>query len=326
MSGFKAVVPAAGEGRRLRPHTHVTPKVLLEVAGKPILGHIMDRLMPAGPEEICVVVGAQSEQVESYLRSQYRAQFSFVHQDDPKGLGDAVFRARERFQNEPVLILLGDTIVDLDVSEVLGGQNVVAVREVADPRRFGIVETDGEKVKKVVEKPERPTSNLAIVGLYYFTDSSELFGALGGLIETGRTTRGEYQLTDALQLMLDSGIAMAVKHIEHWLDCGTPDALLATNRHLLSKQSHFRPREGVVIVPPVYIHDSAELEHSVIGPNVSVGAGAEIRDSVVSDTIVNREAQVECALLEHSILGEQSVVKGTLRRLNLGGFSELEIG
>ncbi len=326
MSRFKALVPAAGEGRRLRPHTHVTPKVLLEVAGKPILGHIMDRLLPAEPEEICVVVGAQSEQVESYLRENYRANFTFVHQDDPKGLGDAVFRARERFRNEPILILLGDTIVDLDISEVVGDTNMVAVKEVENPRRFGIVEVEGKAVKRVVEKPEHPASRLAIVGLYYFSNAEQLFGALGQLISSGHRTRGEFQLTDALQLMLESGVSMTVKHIEHWLDCGTPDALLATNRYLLSKNNYCRSREGVVIVPPVYVHDTARLHNAVVGPYVSIGANAEVRDSVVSDSIVNREAVVECALLEHSILGEQSVVKGTPRRLNLGGFSELEMG
>lgn len=323
---FKALIPAAGEGRRLRPHTHATPKVLLEVAGKPILGHIMDRLLGAGPEEVCVVVGAQSEQVESYLTGEYRCRFRFVRQDDPKGLGDAVFRARGFFDNEPMLILLGDTIVDLDMSEMVGGGNTIGVKEVEDPRRFGIVELKDEVIRKVVEKPERPTSNLAIVGVYYFTDASVLFDSLARLIEVGATTRGEFQLTDALQLMIDSGTTIGVKRIEHWLDCGTPDALLATNRHLLRNRGHFVEREGVVLVPPLYVHDSARIEASVVGPNVSVGAGAEILSSVIRDSIINRGASVDCALLERSILGEKSVIRGSLRRLNLGGFSELEVG
>ena len=310
----------------MRPHTYATPKVLLEVAGKPIIGHIMDRLLAAGPDEVCVVVGGQSEQIESYLIREYDCRLSFVRQDDPKGLGDAVFRTREHFGNEPVLILLGDTIVDVDMSSIVGQGNVLGVREVDDPRRFGIVETEDGKVRRVVEKPEKPTSNLAIVGVYYFKDAGVLFDSLSRLIESGRRTRGEFQLTDALQLMVESGAVMTVKQIDHWLDCGTPDALLATNRHLLNKKSYFRPREGVVFIPPLHVHDSASISASVIGPDVSVGAEAEIRDAVIRDCIVNHHALAEGVLLEHSILGEKSIARGKLRRLNLGAFSELEIG
>ncbi|MEO0081299.1 MAG: sugar phosphate nucleotidyltransferase [candidate division WOR-3 bacterium] len=322
---FKALIPAAGEGRRLRPHTHATPKVLLEVAGKPIIGHIMDRLLPARPEEVVVVVGVQGGKIKSYLETSYRTRFRFVEQDDPKGLGDAVYRGRDYFGHEPILIVLGDTIVDLNMTEMVGHENLIGVKEVEDPRRFGIVELDGDTVKQAVEKPKHPTSNLAIVGLYYFTDACVLFDSLRELIQTGQRTRDEFQLTDALRLMLKAGTVMRAKRIDRWLDCGTPDALLATNRYLLARQGHYRQREGVVFVPPVWVHDDASIRNSVIGPNVSVGSDAEIHDSIIRDSIVNRNAQVEWALLERSILGEESTVRGTPRRLNLGGFSELEV-
>jgi len=323
---FKAVIPAAGEGRRLKPHTHTTPKILLQVAGKPIIGHIMERLLPARPDEVIVVVGAQGDQVKQYLTSEYRCPFRFVQQTDPKGLGDAVHRAKDAFAGEPILVLLGDTIVDLDMSKMVGRDNVIGVKPVPDPRRFGIVELRGRYARRLVEKPERPRSNLAIVGVYFFRDSGLLFGALDRLIARGRRTRGEFQLTDALQLLIESGTKIRTRVIEHWLDCGTRDAMLETNRYLLAQKSHFKSRRDTVIVPPVFIHDSAKVQGSVVGPNVSVGAEAEIRGSIVSDSIVNRRVVVEHALLQGSILGESSVVRDSPRRLNLGGFSELEVG
>jgi glucose-1-phosphate thymidylyltransferase len=323
---FKAVIPAAGEGRRLKPHTHTTPKILLEVAGKPIIGHIMDRLLPARPDEVIVVVGAQGEQVKRYLTSEYRCPFRFVRQTDPKGLGDAVYRAKESFAGEPILVLLGDTIVDLDMSRMVGRGSVIGVKPVSDPRRFGIVELDGKYVRRLVEKPERPRSNLAIVGVYFLRDSARLFGALDRLIARGRKTRGEFQLTDALQLLIQSGLKIGTRVIEHWLDCGTREAMLETNRYLLAKESCYRVRPDTVVVPPVFIHRSAKVHGSVIGPNVSIGAEAEIRGSIVSDSIINRRVVIEHALLQGSILGENSVVRDSPRRLNLGGFSELEMG
>jgi glucose-1-phosphate thymidylyltransferase len=323
---FKAVIPAAGEGRRLKPHTHTTPKMLLQVAGKPIIGHIMDRLVPAQPEEVCVVVGAQGDQIRAYLEANYRCRFSFVTQENPRGLGDAVYRARPVFGDEAVLIVLGDTIVDMDMREMVGEDNLLAVKAVPDPKRFGIVELAQGRVSRLVEKPDQPTSNLAIVGVYFIRDSKRLFAAIERLVKENRTTRGEYQLTDALQLLLEQGMTMKTRTIEHWLDCGTREAMIETNRHLLAKNGYYKPRPNTVVVEPVFIHDSAEIEFSVVGPNVSVGAGAEVRGSVIRDSIVNDNVVVEHSLLEGSILGENSVVRDSPRRLNLGGFSELEMG
>ena len=323
---FKAVIPEAGEGRRLKPHTHTTPKILLQVAGKPIIGHIMDRLLRARPDEVIVVVGAQGDQVRHYLTSEYRCPLRFVQQTDPEGLGDAVHRAKDYFNGEPILVLLGDTIVDLDMSKMVGRDNVVGVKEVADPRRFGVVELRGGYVTRFVEKPDRPRTNLAIVGVYFFRESGRLFGALDRLIARGRTTKGEFQLTDALQLMVQDGLKIRTRTIEHWLDCGTRETMLATNRHLLAQEGYYKPRPGTVVIPPVFIHDRAKIEASVIGPNVSIGADADVHGSIIWDSIINRHVVVRHTLLEGSILGENSVVRDSPRKLNLGGFSELEMG
>jgi glucose-1-phosphate thymidylyltransferase len=242
------------------------------------------------------------------------------------GLGDAVYRTREFFDDEPVLIMLGDTIVDMDPGELVGPESTIGVRAVADPRRFGVVELEGERVSRLVEKPEQPPTNLAIVGVYFIRHSARLFRALGDLIAGDRRTRGEYQLTDALQLLIERGETLRVREVAQWLDCGTAEALLESNRYLLGKVGHFVPRPTAVFVEPVFVDDSATVESSVVGPNVSVGAGAVVINSVIADSIVNRHARVEGALLAHSIVGEESVVQDAPRRLNLGDLSEFRSG
>lgn len=324
-SDLRVIIPAAGGGTRLRPHTHTTPKVLLHVAGKPIIGHIMDLLTPIQPAEVIVVVGAQGERIEEYLRSAYSLNFRFVVQDEPKGLGHAVMQARSA-TGQPTLILLGDTILDLDLTRLEWDTSLIGVRTVDNPRRFGVVELKDGIVTKFVEKPVQPRSNLAIVGVYYFPDSAPLFGALDELVRRDKRTRGEYQLTDALQLMVQQGQQLRTFNVENWLDCGTPDALLATNSYLLRTRHHAQERAGVVLVPPVHIEDSAVIENSIIGPNVSIGARAEIRRAIIRDSIVNQDAQVEDAILEHSILGEAAKLRDQALHLNLGDSSEFLSG
>ncbi|MEO0115226.1 MAG: sugar phosphate nucleotidyltransferase [candidate division WOR-3 bacterium] len=323
---FKVVIPAAGEGRRLKPHTHTTPKVLLAVAGKPIIGHLMDRLLPANPAEVIVVVGAQGNQIKDYLEKNYKVPFKFIEQKDPQGLGDAVARVADYFRSEPILIILGDTILDLNIKDLIGDENLIGVKKVDDPRRFGVVEQRNGYISKIIEKPSEPVSNLAIVGIYYFADAAPLFNSLRKIIKEERKTRGEYQLSDALQELIDEGIRIRAFPVEYWLDCGTTEAMIATNRYLLQNTHHFRPREKCVIIPPVYIDDTANIEDSVIGPFVSISEEVEIRSSIIRDSIINRGAYVENALLEGSILGENAIVRERAMRLNLGGFSELETG
>lgn len=326
---FKAVIPAAGEGRRLKPHTHTTPKVLLKVAGKPIIGHLLDRLLPANPAEIIVIVGAQSAQsgqIKEYLEKNYQVPFKFVEQKDPQGLGDAVARVRDYFTNEPVLIILGDTILDLNISDLIGQENLIGVKPVEDPKRFGVVVERNGYIQKIVEKPSEPISNLAIVGIYYFTDARPLFNSLNKIIGEDRKTRGEYQLSDALQELIDEGLLIKAFPVEYWLDCGTTEAMITTNRYLLQNTHHFIPREKCIIIPPVFIDDSANIEDSIIGPFVSISEEVEIRSSIIRDSIINRSAYVENALLEGSILGENAIVRERAMRLNLGGFSEMETG
>ncbi|HBC46361.1 MAG TPA: nucleotidyl transferase [candidate division Zixibacteria bacterium] len=322
---MKAIIPAAGIGTRLRPHTHTAPKALLHVAGKPILGHILDEVRAYGIRDIVIIIGFMGDQIVEYVRKNYPAvNATFVTQEELKGLGWAIYLAREHFQKEPILIILGDTIFETDLNKVINGEyDSIGTKTVEDPRRFGIAETDGQFVTALTEKPEHPTSNLALVGIYYIK-STELFTkSLNELVEKDIKTRGEYQLTDALSLMLRKGAKITTFNVEGWFDCGKPDALLATNRYLLSLIKSTDHREGNVIIPPVFISPSAVLEHSVVGPFVSVGDNSRIIRSIVKDSIISESAEVIDSVLDSSLVGNNSSLSGHYQKVNLGDSSEI---
>lgn len=323
---MRAVIPVAGVGTRLRPHTYTLPKVLLNVAGKPILGHILDALVQQGITEATIIVGYKADLVEEYVRSHYDLDVAFIHQEERMGLGHSVWIARHTIgDGEPLLIILGDTIFDVDLALAAhSGCSSLGVKSVADPRRFGVVETDGAFITRLVEKPEIPPSNLAIVGLYYITNPALLKSCLDDLIRHDKRNRGEYQLTDALQMMIERGERFTTFPVEGWYDCGKPETLLATNRHLLDERPAFSARENSVIIPPVFIADSATIVHSVIGPYATVAENATVVDSVVRNSIVSDGAMVTSSLLEESIIGNHSIVRGKFSRLNVGDSSEID--
>ena len=234
---MKAIIPVAGIGTRLRPHTHTAPKALIQVAGKPILGHILDELKPIGISEVVLVTGYMGDRVKDYVEEAHNdLDATYVDQEERKGLGHAIYLTADSIDDEPVLIVLGDTIVTADFSSFVGGERtLIGVKEVDDPSRFGIVEVEDGEVKSLVEKPDVPSSNLAIVGLYYVVNTPLLFECLRRVIDEDIKTKGEYQLTDALILMLERGEKMGTFAVEGWHDCGLPETLLATNRYLLER-------------------------------------------------------------------------------------------
>jgi len=326
---MKAIIPVAGIGTRLRPHTHTIPKALVPVAGKPILGHILDEIEGLDIDEVVLVTGYMGKRVEEYIETAYSSLSAcYVRQDKRRGLGHAIALTRECVEEGPVLIILGDTIVTADFTSLVGGERtLIGVKEVENPSLFGVVEVEDGRVRSVVEKPDRPPSNLAIVGLYYVRESRELYDALQRIIEDEITTKGEYQLTDALKLMLERGAEMGTFPVDGWYDCGRPETLLETNRFLLERSGgNGDGIEGSIVVPPVAIDPTATIERSVVGPYVSVAGGARISDSVVKDSILNVNATVERSLLDRSLIGEGAVVKGRFQRLNVGDSSEIEIG
>lgn len=323
---MRAIIPVAGVGSRLRPHTFTLPKVLLNVAGKPILGHILDKIIGEGIHQGTIVVGHMSEMIKDYVSETYPSfKAEYVEQEERLGLGHAIYLSRNTLNAEPVLIILGDTIFDVDLGPVLRQQySALGVKVVDDPRRFGVAEMQNDSIVRLIEKPEKPTSNLAVVGLYYIRNPKLLASCLIELVEKDIRTKGEYQLTDALQMMIQRGEMMKTFMVEGWYDCGKPETLLSTNRALLEKKSTSRPIDGVVVIDPVYIAPSAQLTNSLIGPYTSIGANASISESIVRNSIIGEEAQVHKALLDSSIVGNGATVKGSYKRVNVGDSSEID--
>jgi glucose-1-phosphate thymidylyltransferase len=325
---MKAIIPVAGVGTRLRPHTFSQPKVLLNVAGKPIIGHIMDKLIAAGIDEAIVIVGYLGNMVEEWLLKHYSIKFTFVHQSDLLGLAHAIWMCKPSIiDNEPLFIILGDTIFDVDLDAVLKSPySTLGVKEVDDPRRFGVAVTDGAKILKLVEKPDTPVSNLAIVGLYFLRQSKSLFETIDHLIDNKIKTKGEYQLTDALQLMIEGGETFTTFPVSGWYDCGKPDTLLSTNKILLQNNTTAKEYPGCIIVEPVFIAENAILKNAIIGPNATIGEGSKITDAIVRDSIIGSEAKVIHIMLNHSIIGSNASITGNPHEISVGDYSEIQVG
>ncbi len=324
-----AIIPVAGFGTRLRPHTYSLPKVLLNVAGKPILAHILDQIISDGVTSVTLVVGYLGEAIETFVRERYPSLKSqFVRQEEQLGLGHAIWMARESIPSDgsPLFIVLGDTIFDADLKSVFSGTtSAIGTYYVDDPRRFGVVESEGGFATKLVEKPEHPKTNWMIAGLYYFKNPPLLRSCLDELISSDRRTKNEFQLTDALQLMIDRGEKFATFALSGWYDCGKPETLLSTNRALLDKHSQSRALRNTVVHEPVFIAETADIEDAVIGPYATIGDATRVRNAVIRDSIIGNDAKVENGLLEQSILGNNTVVIGRFKHINAGDSSEVDL-
>jgi len=324
---LKIVIPVAGIGSRLRPHTHSAPKSLLYVAGKPILGHILDQVVKLNPSEVTLIIGFLGSMIVNYVNRQYDIKARFVEQADLLGLGYAIYLGIREGETEDILIILGDTVIETDWAKLIAKkQNILGVKEVDDPRRFGVVETNGTMITGIVEKPEKPKSNLASVGVYYIKDTPLFYDALRTVYKTGIRTRGEFQVTDAFDLLINKGVELHAYPIEGWYDCGKRETLLETNRHILAGLPtgvNNQEFPGSVINPPVYVAPDAVIERSIIGPNTSVAEGSVIINSIVSDSIISAGARVENARLTSSLVGNNAVVRGVFKVLNVGDSSEI---
>ncbi len=331
---MKAIIPVAGIGSRLRPHTHTQPKSLVPVAGNTILGHIIDRLRGAGLTEFVFIIGYLGEKIERYVRHHYpELKATFVVQEPREGLGHALWLARDTFRHDPdgVLILLGDTIVDVDLPALLRQPgSVLAVKEVKTPSLFGLVETDNSgRVSRVVEKPRIPKSNYALVGLYKLADAEKLALALEWLLATDRRTHEEYQLTDALMHLIEQGEVMQTTAVDNWFDCGRKETLLEANARLLDQPEFRRVRDypefpDTVIIPPVSIGQGCRIEHAIIGPNVAIGDRTIIRHTIVSDSIIGSYSELSSAVMSDCIVGSDASFRGLNHSLNLGDNTEID--
>ncbi|MBZ0201065.1 MAG: NTP transferase domain-containing protein [Ignavibacteriaceae bacterium] len=323
---MRAIIPVAGIGTRLKPHTFSTPKVLLNVGGKPILGHILDKLLEENITKATFVIGYLGNMIKEYVVSEYpQVQSDFVEQESMEGLGHAIYTAIPTFDEDEIFVILGDTVFDVNLKDVFKRkQSALGVKSVDDPRRFGVAVVKEGLIQKLVEKPQTPISNLALVGLYYFSDAEKLKKALIELVEKDIRTQNELQFTDAIQLMITAGEKISTFLVDGWYDCGKPETLLSTNKFLLDKNPSAKVFVNVVINDPVFIADDAEIENSIIGPYATIGSGAKINECIIKNSIVGTNAQVAKTLLDNSIVGRNTIVKGIFKRLNSGDSSEID--
>ena len=323
---MRAIIPVAGLGTRLKPHTHSLPKVLLNVGGKPILGHILDKLLEENITKATFVVGYMADRIEEYVTTKYpKVNAAFVEQKEMLGLGHAIYTAIPTFDEEEIFIILGDTVFDVNLKQLFGLKtSALGVKHVDDPRRFGVAITQNDLITKLVEKPTELVSKLALVGLYYIKNAGALVRALNELVEKDIRTKNELQLTDALQIMIEKGEKISTFPVEGWYDCGKPETLLSTNQFLLSQNARKILIENVVINEPVFIADNAKISNSVIGPYTTVAEGCEIKDSIIRNSIINENGVVHKTMLDNSIIGSNAVIKGNYKKLNAGDSSEIE--
>ncbi len=327
---MQVIIPLAGFGTRLRPHTYSKPKPLINVAGKAVLGHILDKFAGMNVEEFIIVHGYLGEQIEEYVKEEYpQYRTRFVEQTELIGQADAILRCRP-YVHGPVLIVFVDTLFEADLShlEHEKADAIVFVKEVEDPRRFGVavVGSDGY-VKRFVEKPDTMDNKLAVIGMYYVRYSHALMDACQRLMDRAIQTKGEYFLADAFNLMIEAGFKFRTQTVDVWEDCGKPETVLHTNRYLL-EHGHDNSAEhqgnGYLVVPPVHIAPTAVIENSVIGPYATISEGCHITGSIIRNSIIDKDAKIVGTTLDDSLIGQGACVQSSYRRLNVGDSSSVD--
>jgi glucose-1-phosphate thymidylyltransferase len=324
---MKVIIPLAGKGTRLRPHTHITPKPMLRVAGKPVMAYILEDLERLGNvEQVVYITGHLKEKVEAYARQACSIPAVFIEQKVQDGTAGAVDLARP-YVDQPVLVIFVDTIFDADLSVInrTDADGIIWVKEVEDYQRFGVVVTDSEgHMTRIVEKPKTPISKRANIGLYYIRNWKLLYEGIAHVLKQPKNM-GEYFLTDAFQYMIDRGARIKVIDVEGWYDAGKIDTLLDTNRVMLEK-GRARVPEGIdrsQIIDPVYIEDGVKIANSRVGPNVSLGAGTIVEHATIRDTIVGNGCRIVRSKLINSLIGDEVLVAGVEGEVTLGDHSEI---
>lgn len=322
---MQVIIPLAGKGTRLRPHTHLVPKPMLKVAGRPVMDWVMDRIEGLGVTELIFITGHLKETVEAYAKDRYGLPCRFIEQKVQDGTAGAINLARP-YVTGPVLIIFVDTVFEADLSLIhrADADGIIWAKEVEDYQRFGVVVTDADGyMTQIVEKPATPISKLANIGLYFVRDVAALWAGIDDVL-AAPTNKGEYYLTDAFQRMIDGGRRILAAEVGGWYDCGAPGTLLETNGILLEKgAARRRDFPGVVISDPVYIEDGVTIERSSIGPNVSIEAGTRITDSTIRNTIIGRDAVIGTSSLDGALLGNRVKVTGLRGDASLGDDCEL---
>ena len=322
---MQVIIPLAGKGTRLRPHTHLVPKPMLKVAGRPVMDWVMDTLKPLDVTELIFITGHLKEQVEAYSSSRYGIPARYVEQTVQDGTAGAVNLAKP-FVKGPVLIVFVDTVFEADLTLInrTDADGIIWAKEVEDYQRFGVVVTDQDGfMTQIVEKPSTPISKLANIGLYYIRDVESLWKGIAHVLEAP-ANKGEFYLTDAFQWMIEQGRRILTAEVGGWYDCGKLDTLLETNEILLRKGgATSREYPGVTIRQPVMIEDGVTIERSTIGPNVTIEKGSVVRDCDLGHTIVGRDCNLAGARLSHSMVGNGVTVRDFKGTVSLGDHSEI---
>ena len=332
---MKVVILLGGYGTRMRPHTWSRPKPLLNVAGNTVLGHILDLMHEITTEEVVFVVGYKGDMIEAWVRENYpHLDSHFVVQEQALGQAHAVWLCRDFLDAGEVVIAFGDGIIKADFAHFASdGDATFLVQEVEDPRIFGVVALDEAGfVSRFVEKPATMENRMAVVGINWFRDAAQLRQAIDIVMEEGRMTKGEYFMADAYEVLLEQGAKFRVAPVAYWLDAGNPRNILNTNRQLLQNSAASpdaaarAAAEGFTLLPPVYLHPDAQVAASVVGPYATIGAGATVTNSIVSDCIIDAGASVQTCILKQTLVGQNARVTGRALQLFVGDNSAVESG
>ncbi|WP_276498850.1 sugar phosphate nucleotidyltransferase [Pontibacter litorisediminis] len=333
---MRIIIPMAGMGKRMRPHTLTVPKPLIPIAGKPIVQRLVEdiaKVCHEPIEEVAFIIGHFGEEVENDLReiaTQIGAKGTIVYQEEALGTAHAILCAKESLEGK-VVVAFADTLFKADFQLDTNADGTIWVQRVEDPRPFGVIKlNENNEITDFVEKPQEFISDLAIIGIYYFRDGAYLRDELQYLLDNDIKDKGEYQLTNALENMKNKGTKFIPAVISEWLDCGNKNATVYTNQRYLE---YIKDEEGLVassaklenavIIPPVYIGENARITNSVVGPHVSIGNGTSVENSVVSNSIVQENTILKNGNVANSMLGNFVVYEGRQSDLSLGDYNTL---
>jgi glucose-1-phosphate thymidylyltransferase len=329
---MKIILPVAGKGTRLRPHTHTKAKSLVHVAGKTVLEHIISRLLPLNAQELIFITDENGSQIQEFMQNKFpELSCSYITQQDRKGPAHAVWLAAPLITpDDDLLIVFNDTIFDTDLTRIpqlcSDCDGLIYSKEVEDYQRFGVNVVTNGLVTNMVEKPDMPVSKLAQVGLYYLKDAQRFMAYLTATIEAGDLVKGEYYLPAVFMRMIADGCKLKAPEIDAWLDCGKPETILATNAYLLRGRHHIHGEAvNCVFIEPVHLEKGVVVRDSILGPNVSVAKGSVIERSIIRNSIINSDSTVSDMLLTDTILGDAVQLVGSPRKMNIGDHSLIEM-
>ena len=326
---MKVILPVAGKGTRLRPHTFTKPKSLVRVAGKTVLQHVVDGLSKVDVEEYIIITDKNGSIIKKFVDEHYPdMKVTYVTQTELLGPAHAVSLASPRiFEGDDVLVVFNDTLFVTDLTRIhtlckdLDG--LIYSKEVEDYKRFGVNVMKDGIIVDMVEKPDQPVSKL---GLYYLKNGRQFMDYINQAIKSDLRTKGEFYLPEVFKLMIKDGLKLGAPEIEEWLDCGKPETLLETNRYLLERATgNHLFIEGCVIIPPVSIHPSAEVKHSVIGPYVSIAENCKVNESIIRNSVINPNSILHNVMLEESLIGDAVELAGQSQRMNIGDNSVIDL-